>query len=161
MGLDASAYRQIIGHFATGITVVTTAHEGRLHAITANALTSVSLNPLLLLVCVDKEAHAHAELERSGRFAVNVLSEEQEELSRLFATKAEPEAGSLRGAPFHLSVSGLPLLDGCLAYLECEVADRCVGGDHTIFIGSVVDGEVVSEEPPLLYFRGGYRRIAR
>lgn len=160
MGIDAATYRQIVGCFATGVTVVTTAVGGRLHGITANALTSVSLDPLLLLVCVDKAAHAHAEVERAGRFAVNVLSAEQEELSRLFATTGEPEEGRLRGAGFHLSPSGLPVLDGSLAYLECAVADRCQGGDHTVFIASVLEGAVLRDAPPLLYYRAAYRRLA-
>jgi flavin reductase (DIM6/NTAB) family NADH-FMN oxidoreductase RutF len=160
MGIDAATYRQIVGCFATGVTVVTTAVGGRLHGITANALTSVSLDPLLLLVCVDKAAHAHAEVERAGRFAVNVLSAEQEELSRLFATTGEPEEGRLRGAGYHLSPSGLPVLDGSLAYLECEVTDRCAGGDHTVFIASVLEGAVLRGAPPLLYYRAAYRRLA-
>lgn len=160
MGIDAATYRQIVGCFATGVTVVTTAVDGRLHGITANALTSVSLDPLLLLVCVDKAAHAHAEVERAGRFAVNVLSAEQEKLSRLFATTGEPEEGRLRGTPFSLSPSGLPVLDGSLAYLECEVSDRCDGGDHTVFIASVLDGAQLRDAPPLLYYRAAYRQLA-
>ena len=159
MTMDAAHYRQIIGHFASGVTVVTTAFNGRLHGMTANALTSVSLDPLLLLVCVDKAAHAHREFEEAGRFAVNMLTEDQEELSRLFAESNEPEEGRLGGAAYHFGPNGTPVLDDCLAYLECEVADRCAGGDHTIFIGAALHGEVLSEAPPLLFYRGGYRRV--
>jgi flavin reductase (DIM6/NTAB) family NADH-FMN oxidoreductase RutF len=159
MGIDAASYRQIIGHFATGVTVVTTAVDGRLHGMTANALASVSLKPLLLLVCVGKAAYAHEQLERGGRFAVNILSAEQEELSNIFAVSSEPEQGRLHGVPYRLGPNGTPLLDGCLAHLECDVSDRLQGGDHTIFIGAVLGGELLREAPPLLFYQGGYRRI--
>ncbi len=159
MSIDAATYRRIIGQFATGVTVVTTAVDGRLHGMTANALTSVSLDPLLLLVCVDKQAHAYKQLSEAGRFCVNILAAEQEELSKLFAVSAEPEQGALRGARYHWGPRGMPVLDGCLSFLECEVADRCEGGDHTIFIGAVVNGEVVREAPPLVFYQGGYRSL--
>ena len=159
MSIDASRYRQIMGHFATGVTVVTTAVDGWLHGMTASAVASLSLDPLLLLVCVDKAAHAYDELTKAGRFGVNILAEEQEELSRLFAETSEPEQGQLRGAGYHFGPNGTPVLEDCLAYLECAVADQCAGGDHTIFIGQVLGGEVVREAPPLLFYRGGYRRL--
>lgn len=159
MSIDAERYRQIIGHFATGVTVVTTAVDGWLHGMTANALTSVSLDPLLLLVCVDKTAHAHEQFGKASHFAVNILTEEQEEVSLVFATSAEPERGKLHGVPYHFGPNGAPILDGSLAYLECEIADRCEGGDHTIFIGEVLSGDLLREAPPLLFYRGGYRRL--
>jgi flavin reductase (DIM6/NTAB) family NADH-FMN oxidoreductase RutF len=159
MPIDAARFRQIIGHFATGVTVITTAHDGWLHGMTANAITSVSLDPLLLLICVDHTAHAHEQVIKSGKFAVNILTEEQEELSRLFAATAEPEQGSLRGAAYHFGMHGAPLLDQSLAYLECEVVDRCEGGDHTIFIAAVLDGDLLHEASPLIFYRGGYRRL--
>ncbi|MDP3767594.1 MAG: flavin reductase family protein, partial [Dehalococcoidia bacterium] len=134
--------------------------DGRLHGMTANAVTSVSLNPLLLLLCVDKAANAHDELANGGRFGVNILADDQEDVSRLFAETREPEEGRLGGLPFHLGPTGMPVIDGCLAYLECAVADQCAGGDHTIFIGEVLDGEVTREGEPLLFYRGGYGRIA-
>jgi flavin reductase (DIM6/NTAB) family NADH-FMN oxidoreductase RutF len=159
MPIDAARFRQIIGHFATGVTVITTAHDGWLHGMTANAVTSVSLDPLLLLICVDHTAHAHEQVTKSGKFAVNILTEEQEEISRLFAETAEAEQGSLRGAAYHFGMSGAPVLDQSLAYLECAVVDRCEGGDHTIFIGEVLDGDLLHEASPLVFYRGGYRRL--
>ena len=159
MSIDAQSYRRIIGQFATGVTVVTTAVDGRLHGMTANALTSVSLNPLLLLVCVDKGTHAHDELTTAGRFGVNILAEEQEEVSNLFAATTEPEQGRLQGVSYHLGPNGAPIIDGCLAYVECAVTDRCPGGDHTIFIGEVLGAETLREAPPLLFFQGRYRRL--
>jgi flavin reductase (DIM6/NTAB) family NADH-FMN oxidoreductase RutF len=159
MTMEAARFRQIFGHFATGVTVVTTAVDGWLHGMTANAVTSVSLDPLLLLVCVDKTAHAHEQLSKAGRFGVNILADEQEDVSRIFAATAEPEQGQLRGAAYHFGRQGTPVLDGCLAYLECEVTEQVNAGDHTIFLGRVLDGEVERESPPLLFYRGGYRRL--
>src|SRR6185369_13999825 len=98
--MDTASFRKTIGTFATGVTVVTTANEGRLHGVTANSVTSVSLDPLLLLVCVDKAAHAHAELLRCSSFGVSILAADQKDVSNLFAKTGEPELGSLRGVGF-------------------------------------------------------------
>jgi flavin reductase (DIM6/NTAB) family NADH-FMN oxidoreductase RutF len=122
-------------------------------------VASVSLNPQHQVVCVDKAAHAHEQLEHAGRFGVNILAGDQEGISRTFAETAEPEQGRLRGVAYHFGPQGTPVFDGCLAFLECEVADRCEGGDHTLFIGRVLGGQIEREAPPLLFYRGGYRRI--
>ena len=159
MAIDAPRFRQIIGHFVTGVTVITTAHDGWLHGMTANAITSLSLDPLLLLICVDKTAHALEKVTKSGKFAVNILTEEQEDISRLFAATAEPEQGSLRGAAYHFGPNGSPVLGQSLAYLECEIVDRFAGGDHTIFTAAVLDGDLLREASPLIFYRGGYRRL--
>ena len=98
MTLDATQYSDIIGQFATGVTIVTTAVDGWLHGMTANAITSVSLDPLLLLICVDKEAHTHDHLSQAGSFAVNILAEDQEDVSNTFATASKPPSWSLTRA---------------------------------------------------------------
>lgn len=157
MPIDAASYRKVIGTFATGVTVVTSDVGGRLHGFTANAVTSVSLEPLLLLVCVDKQAHAHGELAKASAFAVNILSDRQRELSILFAKSAEPAVGELRGVEFRRGVTGAPLLDGALACLECEPFSALEGGDHTIYLGRVVEAEILSDAAPLLYYQGAYR----
>ncbi len=162
MPIDAITYRNTIGQFTTGVTVVTTAAGGRLHGTTVNSLASVSLDPLLLLICIDTEAHAHEQITTSGKFAVNILAEDQEDVSIVFAEASEPEQGRLRGTPFRLSENGAPIIEGCLAYLECAVSERYAAGDHTIFLGEVLDGEVLrGDARPLLFFRGRYRRIER
>jgi flavin reductase (DIM6/NTAB) family NADH-FMN oxidoreductase RutF len=161
MAIDGPRFRQIIGHFATGVTVVTTAHEGRLHGMTANAITSLSLDPLLLLVCVDKTANMHGELTKAGRFAVNILTDDQEDISRTFATTTEPEEGRLQGVAYHLGPHGAPLIDDALGFMECALGDQFDGGDHTIYTGLVLNGDVSDEGAPLLFYRGGYRRMAR
>lgn len=158
--IEAADYRRIIGQFATGVTVLTTANDGLLHGMTANAITSVSLDPPLLLVCVDKAAHSHEQFTRSGRFTVNILAEDQQEVSQIFAAASEPEQGRLQGVAFHLGANGAPVIEGCLAYIECAVADHFEGGDHTIFIAGVEDAAVAGEAAPLLFYQGTYRRLA-
>ena len=93
------------------------------------------------------------------RLAINILGEHQEEVSRLFARKSEPEPGTLRGVGFRIGRTGAPVLDDCLAYMECEVAETLDGGDHSIFLGKVVDEAVVNEVKPLLFYRGGYHSL--
>jgi flavin reductase (DIM6/NTAB) family NADH-FMN oxidoreductase RutF len=160
MPIDATTFRAVMGCFATGVTVITTAVDGRLHGLTANAVTSVSLDPLLVLVCVDKKANAHAELERASSFGVNILSNGQQDVSKLFATSGPPEPARLRGVAFDFGTTGVPLIRGTIATLECTVESRLPGGDHTIVVGCAVAGRVSDDSDPLLYFRGKYRRIA-
>jgi flavin reductase (DIM6/NTAB) family NADH-FMN oxidoreductase RutF len=152
-------FRSIIGRFATGVTVITTAAGELLQGMTANALTSLSLDPVMILICVDRTAHTHGMLERGGVFAVNILGEHQEDVSRLFAKSAEPEAGQLRGQAYRIGASGAPILDDCLAYIDCRVAETLSGGDHSIFLGEVMDAGVVREVPPLVFYRGHYRTM--
>lgn len=161
MPIDAPRFRQIIGHFATGVTVITTAHEGWLHGMTANAVASLSLDPVLLLVCVDKTANMHEQIEKAGRFGVNILTDEQEDISRTFAATTEPEQNRLQGVAYRIGEHGSPIIGDVLAYIECTVVERMDGGDHTVYIGSVLSGELDEEGAPLLFYRGGYRRMAR
>ncbi len=160
MTIDAASYREVIGIFASGVTVVTTVVDGRLHGLTANAVTSVSLDPLLLLVCVDKGATACEQMKNSGGFGVSILGQDQEDISNLFAKSSDPEEGSLCGVAYREGASGVALIEGSIATLECELAEVLEGGDHSIFLGRVVAGEILSERPPLLYYRGAYRRLA-
>jgi flavin reductase (DIM6/NTAB) family NADH-FMN oxidoreductase RutF len=159
MPIDTAAYRKVIGAFATGVTVVTTEVDGRYHGFTANAVCSVSLEPLLLLVCVDKRANAHGELARAAAFAVNILTDQQQELSNLFAKTGEPSNEGLRGVAFRRGRSGAPLIDGALAALECETYRALDAGDHTIYLGRVLEGDVDTHARPLLYYLGSYRRL--
>lgn len=158
--LDARAYRELIGHFATGVTIITTAVDGRFHGMTANAVTSVSLDPLMLLVCVDLDAHCHSHLTAAGHFGVNILNADQQEVAETFARRAEPEVDQLRGVPFHIGDHGIPLLDRCLGQLECRVSERLPGGDHDIFLGEVLGGQLLDSTKPLLFYRGTYHRLA-
>jgi flavin reductase (DIM6/NTAB) family NADH-FMN oxidoreductase RutF len=160
MTISQADFRKAMGSFATGVTVITVDHEGEVHGMTANAFTSVSLDPLLVLVCVDRRARTHAHLHAKKRFGVNVLAEDQRPISEYYALasathqNAEQEAG----ARFDRTNHGTPVLHGALAYLECRLHSAQDAGDHTIFIAEVED-VVVREGNPLLYFRGNYRKI--
>ncbi len=160
MSLDPQQFRTIIGNFATGVTVITAASGEELQGMTANAFTSLSLDPMMVLICVDRDSHTHRVLKQGRAFTVNVLADHQAEVSRLFAKKSPPERGTLRGQAFRLGETGAPVLQDCLAYLECRVSDELSGGDHTIFVGEVVDAAVVGDGGPLLFFRGTYRELA-
>lgn len=150
----------MMGCFATGVTVVTSQLDGELHGMTANAVTSVSLQPLLVLVCVDKTADTHDILAQAGVFALSILSYEQEELSNHFAKKETEGAHRLDDVPHHFATTGSPIIDGCLAYLDCRLVGQHPGGDHTIFVGEVVEAAVNSAQAPLIFFRGRYLPLA-
>jgi len=157
--LTKEHFRRVMGQFATGVTVVTTRLGDEVHGLTANAVCSVSLEPLLVLVCVDHAADTHALLEESGVFAVNILSHDQEDLSRLFAGPTEEKAGRLEALGYRTAVTGAPIIDGCLAYLDCRVVAAYPGGDHTIFVGQVEEAEIGEDASPLLFFRGHYTTV--
>ena len=128
-------FRHVLGHFSTGVTVITTCDgEQRPTGLTASAFTSVSLDPPLILVCVDHKAQSYPALRDSGRFAVNVLTHEQEAISRRFATT---RLDKFDGVAFAISDLGVPLLEDALVHLECRTVSTHVAGDHTIFIGQV------------------------
>jgi len=160
MGLSSSEFRKAMGCFATGVTIITLDWEGEVQGMTANAFASVSLDPPLLLVCVDHSARTHAHMQAKKRFGINILAEHQREISEYYARpvhtheRAEEEAG----ARFDRTAKGTPILHGALAYLECRLQSAEKAGDHTIFIAEVED-VVVRQGEPLLFFRGKYREI--
>lgn len=158
MSVDQLEFRRVMGHFATGVTVVTTHDgDGKLSGLTANAVASVSLEPPMILVCVDKTSDSYPMFGASNCFAVNILSNEQETLSRRFAKSG---GDKFTGIGFRLGVTGAPLLSDTIAHLECTIRHAFDAGDHTIYVGEAVDVGVSSEEDPLLYFRGGYRNLS-
>jgi flavin reductase (DIM6/NTAB) family NADH-FMN oxidoreductase RutF len=151
--LDSAHFRQLLGRFATGVTVITLAlPDGRPAGMTANSLTSVSLDPPLVLVGIDHAAELYAALLDAPRFVINVLESSQESLSRKFAAK---HLDRFDGIGYHSSPDGQPILDGVLASIECVPHATFPGGDHTILVGRVLRGET-TDGAPLVYFRGGY-----
>lgn len=156
MAIDATSFRDVMGGFATGVSVVTAADGGRISGITVNSLTSVSLDPLWVLICLTPGRPASDAVERSGRFNVNLLDGAQEGTSRHFADKSL--STDFSAAPFELDEAGVPILEGGVGYLRCRSVRTSDGGDHRIHIGEVIDGEVRSGYP-LLYYRGAYRRL--
>jgi flavin reductase (DIM6/NTAB) family NADH-FMN oxidoreductase RutF len=155
MSIDEARFRQVMGHFATGVTVVTTEHNGELFGMTVSSFASLSLKPALILVCIDKAVPTHAAIGAAGCFVVNVLEKRQEHLSRRFAVTANDK---FKGVAWHSGQLGLPVLEGVLAVIECQLRNTLDGGDHTIYVGEVTDAEV-HEGAPLLYYRRGYREL--
>jgi flavin reductase (DIM6/NTAB) family NADH-FMN oxidoreductase RutF len=160
MAVSQEEFRRAMGCFATGVTVITVNDEGTVEGMTANAFTSVSLHPLLVLVCVDRQARTHAHLHARKRFGVNVLAEGQRAIADYYARpdRTHDRAEQESGACFDRTVHDTPVLQGALAYLECRLQTIQEAGDHTIFIAEV-EQVVVREGDPLLYFRGAYRKI--
>ncbi|HEY0868695.1 MAG TPA: flavin reductase family protein [Fimbriimonas sp.] len=152
MHVDEETFRYALGHFASGVTVVTCAADGREHGTTVSAFCSVSLDPPLVLVCLDKRSIMCSLIESSKAFVVNILSNEQELVARHFASRVENRLSTVE---YRLGTDGQPVLEGVLASIECRLESSCEGGDHTIFVGKVSQADV-REGKPLLYFRGGY-----
>jgi flavin reductase (DIM6/NTAB) family NADH-FMN oxidoreductase RutF len=161
MPLTATDFRQALGQFATGVTVVTAQRApGQVYGMTANSFTSVSLDPFLVLVCVDKRSGLLPLLKQNKCFGVNVLKQNQQALSIYFAQADQNDAEEKRlRIRYRWTENGIPLLEDTLAHLACKVVDSYVAGDHTIVLGEVQSAEIFHGEP-LLFFRGAYRRIA-
>lgn len=158
MSVDQLEFRRVMGHFATGVTVVTS-HDGagKLGGLTANSVASVSLDPPLVLVCVDKTSDSYPLFGASQSFAINILANEQETLSRRFAKSG---GDKFTGVAYRVGTTGCPILGDTIAFLDCRVRYTFEAGDHTIYVGEAVEIEVRSESDPLLYFRGGYRNLS-
>ena len=158
MPFDANDLRRAMGCFATGVTVITTRdQEGRPFGLTANAVTSLSLVPPLLLICVDRKAETFPHFFDSKIFVLNILADGQEEVSRRFAkTGGEKFAG----VSYRIGHLDTPVLDGTLGHVECRIIETLEGGDHVIHIGEVEHAEMAGTGRPLLFFCGKYRRLA-
>lgn len=157
MTVSSLDYRAAISRFLTGVTIVTTRHEGQAHGITASALASVSLEPPTLLVCLNRQSATCTAVTATGFFAVNILAAEQEPLAKHFASKL---ADKFAGIPLTESTLGAPLLESALAQLECRVSSHTDAGTHRIFFGEVLDTRV-RDGQPLAYFRGGFSTLLR
>jgi flavin reductase (DIM6/NTAB) family NADH-FMN oxidoreductase RutF len=160
MSVSPADFRRALGCFATGVTIITLDDNGEVHGMTANAFTSVSLDPPLVLVCVDHKARTHAHLFTRKRFGVNVLAESQRAISDYYARaeRSHDEAARETGASFDRTPHGTPVLHNALAYLECRLDTVHEAGDHSVFIAEVEE-LVVRDGDPLLFFRGKYRSI--
>jgi 3-hydroxy-9,10-secoandrosta-1,3,5(10)-triene-9,17-dione monooxygenase reductase component len=155
---DTVRFRQVMGHFATGVAIVTCKGPEGPTGLTTNAITSVSLEPLLLLVCFDNGSRTLPAVRAVGRFAVNVLRAGQEELAQVFASK---RVGREKfEAVTHMEAHGVPVLDGALAWLACDLAALHPAGDHTIGIGAITHMDAHPDGAPLVWFRGDYRTFS-
>jgi len=156
-GFDAATFRTVLGHFCSGITIVTAVDAGEPVGLTCQSFASVSLDPPLVLFVPARGSNSWPRIRHSGHFCANVLSEEQEELGRRFAVRG---ADKFAGVGWRPGPTGAPILDGCIAYVECDLDAVHEAGDHDIAVGRVVDLGVTGESGPLLFYRGGYGRFA-
>lgn len=159
MSIDTKEFRDALGRFATGVTVITTANgAGELFGLTANSFTSLSLDPPLVLFCLDRKAMSFDAFKSAGHFAVNVLSEDQQELSSHFARSVTDK---WNGVAHDTLDSGCPVLPGCIATMECETHEIHKGGDHVIIVGRVIDIRSGHDHSrPLLFYQGRYNALS-
>jgi len=156
MAIEAQELRRVMGHFATGVTVITTRDEaGTPNGLTANAFMSLSLEPPLVVISVDKKATCYSCFEPNNGFTVNFLSEEQEEISRRFATKGADKFADLN---WRVGSNGAALIEGALASVECKITQCHEGGDHTIVVGEILK-VAANGDRPLLFFKGQYQKL--
>lgn len=154
MAIEKHLFHRVMGSFASGVTIVTVASaEGTPRGFTASAVTSLSLEPRMLLVCVSERSTTLDLIIEKGLFAVNILSASQQYIAQQFATPRDDKFVGLRWRPGH--ETGAPVLDGSLAFAECRLSGTCKGGDHVILMAEIVAGDA-HEAEPLLYFRGRY-----
>jgi flavin reductase (DIM6/NTAB) family NADH-FMN oxidoreductase RutF len=158
MPVDPADFRAVMSRFATGITVVTTCAGGQRAGITVNAFCSVSLDPPLVLICIDRSSRVHPLIVESGAFAVNFLSADQEILSACFASNGDWRFNEFCGATSHTAATGAPVLDESLGFVDCTIVDVYPGGDHSIIVGRV-EALAAGQGDPLLYFESRYRRL--
>jgi flavin reductase (DIM6/NTAB) family NADH-FMN oxidoreductase RutF len=156
--IDTSEFRRVIGHFASGVAILTSLQaDGRPCGLTISSLCSVSLDPMLVLACVDHAADSHRCIQDAGLFAINVMAEHRgETLARRFATWRLDD--KFQGVAYHTEVTGAPVLEDALAWLDCRIHASYPAGDHTIFVGEVIAADA-REGRPLVYYRGGYGRF--
>jgi len=156
MPFDHTELRRVMGCFATGVTVITTRDQGgRPYGLTANAVTSLSLEPPLLLICVDRKAETYPHFFDSKIFVLNILREDQEDVSRRFAKTGGEK---FTGVSYRIGHLDTPVLEGTLGHVECRIIETLEGGDHVIHIGEVQHAEA-GEGRPLLFFRGKYHKL--
>ncbi|WP_445683291.1 flavin reductase family protein [Sporosarcina sp. FSL W7-1349] len=152
--IDDRLFRNAMGSFATGVTVITTENEDGVHGMTANAFMSISLNPKLVAISVGENARMLEHIQKAKKFAVNILSEDQQKESMQFAGQLKEEQHEVK----FTTHQGLPIIEDSLANVTCELHSQYVAGDHTIFIGHVT-GVILTERDPLLFFQGKYRDL--
>ena len=153
--------RALMGHFATGVTVVAARHGPLMAGMTANAIATISVDPPILMVSIARKAETHGAIVGSHAFSVSVLADDQEGLAECFAQPTT--ADKLKGfcdAPWHEAETGSPILEGALAYFDCRLTERLPGGDHTIFLGEIVAAGYREDAAPLIWYGSRYHRLA-
>jgi 3-hydroxy-9,10-secoandrosta-1,3,5(10)-triene-9,17-dione monooxygenase reductase component len=155
--IDSARFRQVLGHFPTGVTVITAATPAGPAGLAVGSFFSVSLDPPLVAFCAGKTSTSYPKIAEAGHFVVNVLADDQEDVSRVFASKGTDK---FAGIGYHRATNtGAPVIDGVLAWLGCDIHDVHEAGDHWIVLGLVHEMEIAHEGTPLVFFRGGYSRL--
>jgi len=152
MPISSDAFKQVLGRFCTGVTIVTFRDESGIHGLTVNAFSSVSLEPPLVLICVDKKGSSHQILSETEAFVVNLLSKDQTELAYRFADANLSSEQRYTESAYWLTEKGIPVFEDNLGYLECKIYERFDGGDHSIFLGEVENGDVSESKRPLIFY---------
>ncbi len=159
MSFSPDEFKRVMRRWVVGVTIVTTRLAGAVHGLTVSGFIGVSLDPPLVTVSIGHNQHSHAWIKNSGYFAVNFLRADQSDLSDLFARRQSEAVDRFAGVTYRSEVSGAPIFEECLAWFDCRVAATHVVGDHTLFIGEILAGDVVSNAAPLIYYNGDYRRL--
>lgn len=154
--VEQDVFRQVVGHFASGVTVITTSENGTLSGTTASAVSSLSMEPPMMLVCLNTSSATHDVVKRTGIFGINILAEGQGDLAIRFAKRGIEDR--FAGVAHRVTEDGVPLIDGALATIECETVEVARGGTHTVFLARVLDA-ASSERQPLTYYRGSFGRL--
>ncbi|HSP02140.1 MAG TPA: flavin reductase family protein [Acidimicrobiales bacterium] len=154
--IDQATYRQVLGHFPTGVTVIAGMDGDEPVGLAVGSFFSLSLDPALVGFCVDRSSGSWARMADSGSFSVNVLGADQEDVCRVFATSGDDKFDGIGWKP---AESGSPLIDGVLAWIDCAIEDVHDGGDHEIVVGRVLGLDVANEGSPLIFYRGGYANL--
>jgi len=155
MPIDEGRFKLAMSHFVSGVTIVTAEHEGKQYGMTVASFASLSLHPPLVLVCIEKSVKTHDAIAGAGAFGVSMLALTQQDVSGRFASKRDDK---FEGVPIRRGELNAPLIDGATCTLECRVHAQLPGGDHTIFVGEVVDVQT-TEDAPLVYYRSAYREL--
>jgi flavin reductase (DIM6/NTAB) family NADH-FMN oxidoreductase RutF len=154
---DTAKFRQVLGHFPTGVTVITAMGDDGPAGLAVGSFASLSLEPAQVLFCPAKSSSSWPKIRDVGQFCVNILADDQEDVSRVFASKGTDKFAEIG---WRRSGNGSPLIEGVLAFVDCEIAAVLDGGDHEIVVGTVQDLDVKHEGGPLVFFRGGYGRVS-
>ncbi|NVM98116.1 flavin reductase [Arthrobacter sp. SDTb3-6] len=153
--VDAGTFRNVVGHFASGVTVITTVVDGMLYGTTASAVSSLSMEPPMMLACLNRSSSTHDRVVTAGYFGINILAEDQSDLAFHFGRKGEDKFATV---PHTISPEGIPLIDGALATIVCKVDETATGGTHTVFLGLATSAEA-HDRKPLAYYRGTMGRL--
>ena len=159
MAVSSDTFRDVLGRFATGVTIITLKNSEGFHGLTVNSFTSVSLSPPLILICIKKGATSHVCFSDTNSFVVNILSQRQQELANRFSTPELTSAVRFHDIPLKVSAEGIPILEGNLGHLECKIVTEFEGGDHTIFLAEVVTASLMEETSPLLFYGSQYAHL--